>query len=83
MLSATEPYPQPAVLQPSATTLNLFARRSAIVQHLLNFLDLPIPETQVWETLEKQQRNLAIEVLARLIAKATRVTKEEKENRDR
>jgi hypothetical protein len=59
------------------TSLNLLARRGAIVQRLLNFLNLPIPETQVWETLEEQQRTLAIEVLARLIAKATRRPEEE------
>jgi hypothetical protein len=63
------------------TTLNRFARRGAIVQRLLNFLDLPIPETQVWETLEEQQRTLAIEVLARLIAKATRRAEEESHDR--
>jgi len=63
------------------TTLNLFARRGAIVQRLLNFLDLPIPETQVWETLEEQQRALAIEVLARLIAKATYRPEEESHDR--
>ena len=77
LFSIVVPQP-PAVLQP---TLNLFARRGAIVQRLLNFLNLPIPETQVWEAWEEQQRDLAIEVLARLIAKATRVTKEENHDR--
>ena len=51
------------------------------MQRLLNFLNLPIPETQVWEAWEEQQRDLAIEVLARLIAKATRLTKEENHDR--
>jgi hypothetical protein len=41
------------------------------VQRNLNFLDLPIPEAQVWETLKNEQRAVAIEVLARLIAQAT------------
>jgi hypothetical protein len=54
-----------------ATTKNLFARRTSIVQRNLNFLDLPIPEAQVWETLKNEQRAVAIEVLARLIAQAT------------
>ena len=40
------------------------------MQRNLNFLDLPIPETEVWETLENDQRTVVIEVLARLIAKA-------------
>jgi hypothetical protein len=48
---------------------------------MLNFLDLPIAETQVWEALEEQQRTLATEVLARLIAKATRITGEEGHDR--
>ena len=40
------------------------------MQRNLNFVDLP-PEAQVWETLENEQRAVAIEVLARLIAQAT------------
>ena len=51
------------------------------MQRLLNFLNRPIPESQVWEAWEEHQRDLAIEVLARLIAKATRVTKEENHDR--
>ena len=54
-----------------AAAKNLFARRAAILQRNLNFLDIPIPEAQVWETLENQQQAVAIEVLARLIAHAT------------
>jgi hypothetical protein len=53
------------------TAKDLFARRATILQRNLNFLDIPIPESQVWETLENEQRAVAIEVLARLIAKAT------------
>jgi hypothetical protein len=53
-----------------ATTKNLFPRRTTIVQRNLNFLDLLIPEAQVWETLKAEQRAVAIEVLARLIAQA-------------
>ena len=41
------------------------------MQHTLNFLDLPLPETPAWETLENEHRTLAIEVLARLIVRAT------------
>jgi hypothetical protein len=79
LFSIVVPQP-PAVLQPM-TIPNLFARRGTIVQRLLNFLDLPIAETQVWETLEEQQRTLAIEVLARLLAKATRRPEEESHDR--
>jgi hypothetical protein len=54
-----------------ATAKNLFSRRTTILQRNLNFLDIPIPEAQVWETLENEQRAVTIEVLARLIAQAT------------
>jgi hypothetical protein len=50
--------------------MNLSLRRTTILQRNLNFIDLPIPETQVWETLENDQRTVVIEVLARLIAQA-------------
>ena len=40
------------------------------MQRNLNFLDLLIPEAQVWETLKDEQRAVAIEVLSRLIAQA-------------
>ena len=69
-----------AAQRPAATT-NLWTRRTPILQRMLNFLDLPIAETQVWETLEEQQRTFALEVLARLIAKATRITEEEGHDR--
>jgi hypothetical protein len=38
---------------------------------MLNFLDIPIPEIQVWETLQEEPRKLAIAVLARLIIQAS------------
>ena len=41
------------------------------MQRNLNFLEIPIPETLVWETREDEQQTVAIEVLARLIAQAT------------
>ena len=41
------------------------------MQRLLNFLDIPIPEIQVWETLPEQTRSWAIAVLARLIVQTT------------
>jgi hypothetical protein len=39
---------------------------------MLSFLDMPIPEIQVWETLQEEPRRLAIVVIARLIVQATR-----------
>jgi hypothetical protein len=38
---------------------------------MLSFLDIPIPEIQVWETLQENLRRSAITVLARLIVQAT------------
>jgi len=54
-----------------APAKNLIARRATILQRNLNFLDIPLPQAQVWETLENEPRTLAIEVLARLIVHAT------------
>jgi hypothetical protein len=46
-------------------------RGEHILQRMLNFLDIPIPEIQVWETLQEEARNWAIAVLARLIVQTT------------
>jgi hypothetical protein len=51
------------------------------LQRTLNFLDVPILETQVWETLEDKQRKVVIEVLGRLIAQTMMTNrKQEKDN---
>ena len=52
------------------------------MQRNLHFLDLPLPETQVWETLENEPRTLAIEVLARLIVQATDPCQKEENDHD-
>jgi hypothetical protein len=59
-----------AVLPHPAQTENRWTRRTTLLQRLLNFLDIPIPETPIWETLENEPRPRAIEVLARLIVQA-------------
>jgi hypothetical protein len=51
------------------------------LQRMLNFLEMPIPEMQVWETLEEEQTISAITVLARLIAQATIERAEEEHDR--
>jgi len=38
----------------------------------LNFTDIPIPETQVWEQVDESQKRIVIEALARLLANAVR-----------
>jgi hypothetical protein len=51
---------------------------------MLDFLDIPIPEVQLWETLPEETRKLAIAVLARRIIQATLNNPGlEEENRDR
>ncbi len=36
----------------------------------LNFFDIPLPQTCLWEELNHQQQQLVIETLARLMIKA-------------
>ena len=38
----------------------------------LNFHDIPIPETHLWEQLDDAQKQVVIETLVRLLVKATR-----------
>jgi hypothetical protein len=51
---------------------NLFHSRRAMPQLNLNFLDIPIPETCLWEELDDEHKQLVIETLARLISNAVR-----------
>lgn len=39
-------------------------------QLILNFIDIPIPETCLWEQLDDDQKRIVIETLARLLVKA-------------
>jgi hypothetical protein len=71
-----------AVFAHTAETENRWTRRTTLLQHLLNFLNIPIPETQIWETLENEPRTLAIEVLARLIVQATRANQKPEREHD-
>jgi len=38
----------------------------------LNFHDIPIPETHLWEQFDDAQKQVVIEILVRLLVKATR-----------
>jgi hypothetical protein len=71
-----------AVPQRKTTANHLPTRRTTIVQHTLNFLDLPLPETQRWETLENEPRTVAIAVLARLMVKAVLAPQKPEEDDD-
>jgi phenylpyruvate tautomerase PptA (4-oxalocrotonate tautomerase family) len=46
----------------------------------LNFTDIPIPETCLWERLDDQQKRSVVEALARLLVQATRITPQEPTN---
>ena len=43
-----------------------------MAQLILNFNDIPIPETHLWEQFDDEQKRIVIETLARLLAQATR-----------
>jgi predicted Fe-S protein YdhL (DUF1289 family) len=36
----------------------------------LNFQDIPLPETQLWEQLDDEQKRTVIEILSRLLVQA-------------
>jgi predicted Fe-S protein YdhL (DUF1289 family) len=46
----------------------------------LNFLDIPIPETCLWEQLDDEQKRTVVEALVRLLVKATRTVLQEPTN---
>jgi hypothetical protein len=46
----------------------------------LNFNDIPIPETHLWELFDEDQKRLAIETLTRLLVKASREKHQEQTN---
>ncbi len=48
----------------------------------LKFLDLPAPETRVWEWVDDTHRTLAIDALAQLIAKAVLATGDKEQGDD-
>jgi hypothetical protein len=56
--------------------------RRAMPQLHLNFLDIPIPETHLWDQLDDQQRRIVIEILARLMTNATRAGTSQEQTND-
>jgi hypothetical protein len=46
----------------------------------LNFADIPIPETHLWEQFDDQRKRIVIETLARLLVQATRDKHQEQTN---
>jgi hypothetical protein len=49
-------------------------------QLILNFDDIPIPETHLWEQFDDEQQRVVIETLSRLLVKATRDNQQEQTN---
>ena len=45
----------------------------------LNFLDIPIPETCLWEQFDDEQKRIVIETLTRLLVKLTRANNHQEE----
>jgi predicted Fe-S protein YdhL (DUF1289 family) len=48
----------------------------------LNFTDIPIPETCLWEQFDDAQKQTVIETLARLLAKASRAEQTQEQTND-
>ena len=46
----------------------------------LNFNDIPILETHLWEQLDDRQKRVVVETLARLLIKATQDKEQEQTN---
>jgi hypothetical protein len=43
----------------------------------LNFNDIPIPETHLWEQFNDEQKRIVVETLARLLTQALRTHQEQ------
>ena len=46
----------------------------------LNFTDIPIPETCLWEQFDDEHKRIVVETLARLLVKASRDKNQEQTN---
>jgi hypothetical protein len=43
----------------------------------LSFIDIPVPETRLWEQLDDEHKRIVIEILARLLVQTTRHQQQE------
>ena len=43
----------------------------------LNFHEIPIPETHLWEQFDDEQRRAVLDILSRLLVKATQGNRQE------
>jgi hypothetical protein len=56
--------------------------RRAMPQLNLNFTDIPIPQSHLWEQLDEDQKQIVNETLARLIIKAARANNRKEQTND-
>ena len=56
---------------PARTEIPRQPRRAPVQEKKQSLFDLLLDETYPWETLNEEHKNLAIQILARLIARAT------------
>jgi predicted Fe-S protein YdhL (DUF1289 family) len=49
----------------------------------LNFLDIPIPETCLWEQFDDEQKRLVIETLTRLVVKLTQANNHQEQTQEK
>jgi hypothetical protein len=65
---------------PARTEIPQQRRRAPLRERNRNLFDLLLDETYPWETLHEEHKNLAIQILARLIAQAARNNQERGKN---
>jgi hypothetical protein len=56
--------------------------RRAMRQMPLKFIDIPIPETRLWEQLRDEPKRAVVETLARLLRQAVQATPAQEEAND-
>jgi hypothetical protein len=61
---------------PARTEMPKQPRRAPVREKTRNLFDLLLDETYPWETLHEEHKNLAIQILARLIVQAARGSEE-------
>ncbi len=49
----------------------------------LNFIDIPIPETCLWEQFDDEQKRLVIETLTRLLVKLTQTSNQQEQTQEK
>jgi hypothetical protein len=77
MLSSAALLPSPA-----KTEIPRPPRRAPVREKNRNLFDLLLDENYPWETLNEEHKNLAIQILARLIVQAALGSQEERKNHE-